>query len=224
MNANGELLQYRHLIAHKEYQEVWGNGYAKELGRLAQGLDGVVKGTNTLDFIRKEEVPQDRFRDVTYGQIVCNYRPEKEDPNRARLVVGGDRINYPGKVGTPTCNMLTVKLLLNSIVSTPLAKFFTVDIKNFYLMTPLKRFEYMRLRLSDMPDAIVQQYNLKEKATSDGSVYICIMRGMYGLPQSGLLAQELLEARLGKDGYYQSLYIPGLWFHKPSPFVQTTSA
>ena len=113
--------------------------------------------------------------------------------------------------------MLTVKLLLNSIVSTPLAKFFTVDIKNFYLMTPLKRFEYMTLNLSDMPESIVQQYNLKEKATSDGSVYICIKRGMYGLPQSGLLAQELLEERLGKYGYYQSSYTPGLWLHKWRP-------
>ena len=124
MDSNGELLQYRHLMARKEYREVWGNGYAKELGRLAQGLDGVVEGTNTLEFIRKEDVPKDRFKDTTYGQIVGNYRPEKEDPNRARLVVGGDRINYPGEVGTPTADMLTVKLLLNSIVSTPLAIFF----------------------------------------------------------------------------------------------------
>ena len=92
------------------------------MGRLAQGLPGRVDGTNTLDFLAKSEVPSDRFKDVTYGQIVCNYRTEKEDPNRARLVVGGDRINYPGEVATPTCDMLTVKLLFNSIVSTPGAK------------------------------------------------------------------------------------------------------
>ena len=217
MDANGELLQYRHLIKRKEYREVWSRSYGNELGRLAQGLPGRVEGTNTLYFILKSEVPSDRFKDVTYGQIVCNYRAEKEDPNRARLVVGGDRINYPGDVGTPTADMLTVKLLLNSVVSTPLAKFFTVDIKIFYLMTPLKRFEYVRLKLSDMPDDVIEHYNLKEKATPDGSVYVCVKRGMYGLPQAGILAQELLEERLQKEGYYQSSYTPGLWLHKWRP-------
>ena len=73
MDANCELLQYRHLIACKEYCKVLGNGVAKEVGCLAQGLDGVVEGTNTLDFIQKEEVPHDCYRNVTYGQIVCTY-------------------------------------------------------------------------------------------------------------------------------------------------------
>ena len=103
----------------------------------------MVEGTNTLDFINKYDIPRYRFKEVTYSQIVCNHQAEKEDPNRARLVVGGDRINYPGEVGTPNADMLTVKLLLNRVVSTPLAKLFTVDIKNFYLMTPLKQFEYV---------------------------------------------------------------------------------
>ena len=140
MDVNGELLQYRHLIKRPEYREIWGRAYGNEVGRLAQGLPGRVEGTDTIRFIPKHEVPSDRFKDVTYGQIVCNHRPEKEDPNRERLVAGGDGINFPGEVGTPTTDMLTVKLLLNSVVSTPGAKFFTADIKNFYLMTPLDRF------------------------------------------------------------------------------------
>ena len=214
MDANGDLLQYRHLMARPEYREVWGGAYGKELGRLAQGLPGICDGTDTIDFIHKNEVPNDRFKDVTYGQIVCNYRAEKDDPNRARLVVGGDRINYPGEVGTPTCDMLTVKLLLNSVISTLGAKFFTVDIKNFYLMTPLPRHEFLRLKLSDMPDNVIEHYGLKAKATPDGYVYVRCKRGMYGLPQSGLLAQELLEKRLNKEGYFQSNYTPGFWTHK----------
>ena len=130
MDSSGELLQYRHLIARPEYRDTWTKAYGNKIGRLAQGLPGRVEGTNTLDFIKKEDIPYERRKDTTYGQIVCNYRAEKEDPNRAQLVVGGDRINYPGDVGTPTCDMLTVKLLLNSVVSTPGAIFFTVDIKN----------------------------------------------------------------------------------------------
>ena len=71
MDTNGDLLQYRHLIKRPEYREVWGGAYGKEVGRLAQGLPGVVEGTNTINFIHKHEVPDDRYKDVTYGQIVC---------------------------------------------------------------------------------------------------------------------------------------------------------
>ena len=60
-----------------------------------------------------------------------NYRPEKGDPYRTRLTVGGNLIVYPGDCGTPTVDLLTVKLLLNSVISTPDAKFVTIDIKDF---------------------------------------------------------------------------------------------
>jgi hypothetical protein len=57
--------------------------------------------------------------------------------NRAKLVAGGDRLHYPGNAGTPTANLLTVKLLINSTISTAGAKFMTMDIKDFYLNTPI---------------------------------------------------------------------------------------
>ncbi len=80
-------------------------------------------------------------------------RPKKtEEPNRSRLVAGGDRVNYPFDAGTPTADLLTIKLLINSVISKPGARFFTMDIKNFYLCTPMSRHKYMRLKLSDMPE------------------------------------------------------------------------
>ena len=36
---------------------------------------------------------------------------------------------------------------------------------------------------------------------------------MYGLPQAGIIAQELLQERLAKVGYHQSKIIPGLCTH-----------
>eukprot|EP00804_Cyclotella_cryptica_P012340 CCRYP_018199-RA/>CCRYP_018199-RA protein AED:0.46 eAED:0.46 QI:0/-1/0/1/-1/1/1/0/101 len=77
-----------------------------------------VKGTNTIVFIAHNEIPPQRRKDVTYGRIVANYRPEKDDPYRIRLTVGGNRITYPGDCGTPTADMLTTKILLNSVIST----------------------------------------------------------------------------------------------------------
>ncbi len=50
--------------------------------------------------------------------------------------------------------MLTTKVLLNSVISTNGARFMTIDIKDFYLNTPMVCPEYMRLKLSDIPDNI----------------------------------------------------------------------
>ena len=73
-----------------------------------------------------------------------------------------------------------------------------LDVSNFYLNTPMKRYEYVKLRLSDIPDKVVRKYKLHEtgKVASDGFVYVEVRKGMYGLPQAGILAQELLEKRL----------------------------
>jgi len=191
-SKTGELLEYRHLLKRPHYREVWGNAFGKEIGRLAQGIPGVVEGTDTIDSINKSDVPADRIKDCTYTQIVCNERPEKDDPNRVRITVGGDRIHYPGDCGTPTADLLTVKLLLNSVISTMGATFMTMDIANFYLNTPLKRNEYIRMKLENFPQNVIDLYNLNSKAV-DGFVYVAVKKGMYGLPQAGILAQELLE-------------------------------
>jgi hypothetical protein len=97
-------------------------------------------------------------------------------------MAGGDRVHYPGDAGTLTANLITVKLLINSIFSTTGAKFMTMDIKDFYLNTPMMRYEYMRLKLSDIPDDVIKHYNLQTIATADGFVYCKIWKGMYCLP------------------------------------------
>jgi hypothetical protein len=155
-------------------------------------MPGCNAGTNTIVFIKKNQVPQDRAKDVTYGLITTLIRPEKLDKlNRTRLVAGGDRVHYPGDAGTPTANLLTIKLLLNSIISTPNAKLMTMDIKDFYLNTPMARYEYMRLQNVDMPEDVIAHYKLTNIAMHDGYIYCKIQKGMYGLPQAGIIAQQL---------------------------------
>jgi hypothetical protein len=181
-------------------------------------MPGRNAGTNTILFIKKNKVPQDRAKDVTYGLITTLIRPEKlDEPNRTRLVAGGDRVHYPGDAGTPTANLLTVKLLLNSIISTPNANFMTMDIKDFYLNTPMAWYEYMLLRIEDMPDDVIAHYKLTDIATHDGYIYRKIQKGMYGLPQAGIIAQQLLEKHLKVHGYRQSTITPGLWKHDTRP-------
>jgi hypothetical protein len=97
----------------------------------------------------------------------------------------------------------------------------TMDIANFYLMTPLKRPEYVKIKMRDIPEEIIVEYKLRDLATADENVYIEANRGMYGLPQSGLLANKLLEERLNKHGYLQSKLVPGLWKHDTRPIQFT---
>ena len=195
---DGKILEYKHLIANPKTRAVWQRAFGNELGRLAQGMPGRVEGTNTIFFIRKSDIPADRRGDVTYVGYVVNYREEKEDKYRFRLVVGGDRITYEGDAGTPTAELLTIKLLANSIISTPNAKMLTLDLKDFYLNTPMARPEFIRIKLADIPEDVIERYNLREIVDADGYVYCRVEKGMYGLPQAGIIAQELLEKRLGK--------------------------
>ena len=109
--------------------------------------------------------------------------------------------------------MLVEKLLFSSVVSTRKSKFMTMEISIFYHVTPLKRPEYIRISIKDIPDEIINEYKLRDMADSNGSVHIQANRGMYGLTKAGLLANELLENRLNKRGYRQSKLVPGFWTH-----------
>ena len=109
--------------------------------------------------------------------------------------MGGNLIDYPGDVSTPTADTTTAKLVINSTISTPHAKFMCGDIKDFYLGTPMERYEYMRLPIALIPTEIIEAYNLLP-LVHNGYVYIEIRRGMYGLPQAGILANKLLTERL----------------------------
>ncbi len=64
---------------------------------------------------------------------------EKKEPNCTRAMMGGNLINYPKNIGTNTAMLLLIKMFLNSVISTPGACFMSIDLANFYLMTPLKR-------------------------------------------------------------------------------------
>jgi hypothetical protein len=137
---------------------------------------------------------------VTYGSFVVDIKDHKEEKERTRLTVGGDQIEYTGDKSTRTAGLTTAKILINRVISTFGAKFLVIDIKIFYLNTPLGRFEYMVINLSSLPQETIDKYDLIE-LSQDGKVYIEIQKGMYGLPQAGILANELLQRNLAKDGY-----------------------
>lgn len=163
-----------------------------------------------MHFIKYSDMPPGRK--ATYLRIVVADRPLKTATKRVRFTVGGNQIDYPGVVSTKTADLTTVKCLLNSVISTPGARFATGDIQDFYLNTPMERFEYMRIRVDLIPECIMQQYNLHDKVHR-GYIYVEIRKGMYGLPQAGRIANDRLVAFLATQGYHQCPHTPGLFRH-----------
>ena len=214
------ITKYEKLAKDPLMKNTWTKAMSKELGRLAQGFE-TTKGTETVFFMSHDEIkriPKDRT--VTYTRIVVDYRPQKEDPNRVRITVGGNLIDYPGELTTRTADLTTAKILWNSTLSTPGAKFSAADVGNFYLATPLDRFEYMKIKAELVPEEFKKQYKLHDKIYK-GFIYMEIRRGCYGLPQSGILANKLLKKRMAKHGYFEVPHTPGLWKHVSRPIQFT---
>ena len=96
---------------------------------------------------------------------ICLHNPPQESQTKSNaFAVGGNKIKYPGKIATPTAEMMVAKLLFNNVISTHCARFMTMDTANFYLMTPLKRPEYVKIKLRDIPEEIIIEYKLHDIA------------------------------------------------------------
>jgi hypothetical protein len=172
-------------------------------------------------FKQKDKIPADQRKDVTYGRIVCTYQSKKKAPNCTRITMEGNLVSYPDDFGTPTVDLLTVKLLFNSIISTDNAKFMTIDIKDFYLMTPMKRYEYFCIKINLFPQDIINGYNLHDNMDANRNMFCQVRHGMYGLPQAGIIAQELLKEGLIVAGYQQFKLTPGYLTHDWQPISFT---
>jgi hypothetical protein len=184
--------------------KLWVDGMTLEIGKLL--------GTETVKFIHINDIP--KGTKITYAKIVCADRPEKENPIRVRLTIGGNLITYDGTTSTKAAEMPTVKIFINSVLSTRYAKFMTLDVKDFYLNTakmPNKDFAYMRIPINVIPPDILKLYaHLIYKE----HIYLEVSKGIYGLPQAGKLANEQLIRHLAPYGYSPCQITPGLWKHE----------
>jgi hypothetical protein len=97
----------------------------------------------------------------------------------------------------------------------------TGDLKDFYINTPMERYEYVRLPIEVMhsPICIIKHDLLP--VVHKGYVYAEVRRGMYGLPQAGRIANNQLTAFLAPKGYTPVPVTPGLWRHNKSDLVFT---
>ena len=150
---------------------------------------------------------------MTYGRLVCDIKENKTETYRTRLTVGVNLLYLPGLLSTPTATVTTAKFLFNSVISTSGAKCLISDVKNFYLNNDLPEPEYMKLKIHIIPQEIIDEYALHKLVYENGWVYLEIVKGMYGLKQSGIIANMELTKHLENFGYHSVRHTPGLWKH-----------
>ena len=161
---NSPSIQLRH---DPHYKTTWDTSYTNELGLLCQGVGSGttphskrVEGTNTFFIINYHDIPAHKRKEICHTMVVYEVRPDKDDPDRTRITIGGSRICYPGDVGTNTASLELFKLLLNSVLSRKGAGFSTIDLKNFYLDTPMPDPEYVRIKITVIPAKFIEEYKL----------------------------------------------------------------
>ena len=178
-------------------------------------------GTGTMFVMTPEDVknmPAGGF--MMYANIVVDFRPKKEDPNRIQITAGGNLIDHPGELTTRTTDITMSKLHWNSVLSNQRAQYMCIDLKNFYLSVPLEYYKYMCIPIGLFPIRIVKQYDLLNKVVK-GHIYLKMQCAVWGLPQAGILANKLLCKRLTPNGYYKCKQTLGLWRHTTHPISFT---
>ncbi len=109
----------------------------EDFGGMAQGDKKTGQaGTDSIfvmDHGAIAKIPKNQT--VTYACFVVDYRPQKADPHHIQITAGGNLITYPGELSTRTADLTTSKLMWNSILSMPHAKYMCLDI-NFFIFLP----------------------------------------------------------------------------------------
>ena len=213
--TTGKKETLRSLLNNTETKAIWSQASSNEYGRLMKGNATGIHGTDTMEPVPLASIPKTNA--ITYGSMVCDHRPLKTEKYRCRLVVGGDRLTYEHETAAPAANLLETKLILNSTISTPNARFFTVDIKDFFLSSDMPAPEYMKMHKDEIPEDIFTKYDMKKLTDNKNCVNFKIKKGMYGLKQAAILAFNQLEENLAPHGYRPIPNTVGMWRHESRP-------
>ncbi len=97
--TTGKLLEHCQLRRDPRYKATWDTSYANELGQFCQGIvSGTtpeskrVPGTNTFFVINYHDIPAHKQMEIYHTMVVCEMRPDKENPDCTRITIGGNCI------------------------------------------------------------------------------------------------------------------------------------
>ena len=111
---------------------------------------------------------------------------------------------------------METKLLLNINIydAHKGARFLSLNIKDVFLQTYMKRAEYMGTYSKDFLADIREKYNIDELITDNGYVYWQIKKVIYGLKQAARLAYDTLVTNLKKEVYIPDKCCSNIWNHE----------
>jgi hypothetical protein len=137
--------------------------------------------------------------------------------------VGSNLIHYLGNCSAPTVNMVKVKLHLNSVISRNNPCYCTIDLKNFYLNTPMDQPEYMCMKISNLHPNFNKIYNLTNLATTTVPYLSKFKRACMDSHRPASSQKISSKKELNQHGYQQSKVTPDLWKHDWQPISFTFS-
>jgi hypothetical protein len=206
-----QTIKYRHALTCEEKSE-WIQAAAAEFQRL-------ISDTKSMHFIDPKSKP--RNRTASYYNPQCQIKiKEGKKVYRVRGTYGGNVTDYQGDTTAWTADLETVKILLNAVVSEEESEWMTIDIKDFYLGTPLSSPEYMWIDLWQIPPETVAAYS-KSIVIVNGKAMVEIVKGIYGLPHAGKIAQDRLISHLESCGFIQSTNTTCFFTHVSKPIAFT---
>ena len=192
----GKNMECQQLTKHPQFAEAWLHSGANKFGRLFQGVGRKngkqrVKGTNTCFWIPESKTPS--HKKVTIPRIVCDVKPEKDEVNRVRITAQGQHSACLGNVAAETADLTTAKMSFNSVISTPGAKFMTMDVSIKCLDAHLKDHQCVRFRIDMTPEEVILDCDLRNLVNEDSWVHCEIRKAICGLKESGKLANTQLK-------------------------------
>ena len=101
---------------------IWDYSLGTEWGRLLpNGLrnngpsENRVRGTSTVFFVQRSQIPTGRK--ISYGNFICDDRPQKSEIHRVRLTAGGNKLDAYEETSSPTVGPIDAKLHFNITIS-----------------------------------------------------------------------------------------------------------
>jgi hypothetical protein len=194
-------------------REIWIQALHTELLRLLNtGTIVPIKPNSTLKypagFLHTVTAQKVTESGELRARIRAVYNPRKDDI-------------YDGPTAARVANMELVKIHLNHVCSTPNATYSTCDLENFYLGSVLPTPGYMRIHRKQLPQSIIDAYNL-EKLFYKDEILMEVQRALYGMKQAGYIAQQDLFKLLRDHDYFNTDDVPCLWLHRTNTDLSFT--
>ena len=194
-----------------EFKSIAEEGFKDEMRRLL---------TRTKSIVKCNHLPKHVI--APRGNIIVKIKPPTSDKPvvtcRVRLTADGSRSQFTGDRSSVTAEIIAVKIFLNSVASDDDCEMITADLQDAYLSEELPpgQPEYLSLLVSHFPPDCREEFGIPSHLSEDTVIYYHILKGLYGMPQAGLLYQTGLVKHLSQYGYHMSLSTPCLFYHDTS--------